>query len=124
MNQLERVKDILSRITYKQGWKLSADWEPSYYDKGPAYTLTDWRRIIVFVRYKDKDVLDPTKEITVSSYRGFSQIDLERMKDEDIVQYFIHRAIWEAEEHEYHEWFKLDGVCVFDPHPELKKKMA
>lgn len=46
------------------------------------------------------------------------------MKDEQIVQYFIARAIRDMELHEMDEWFKFDSTHVRDPHPERKTALS
>jgi hypothetical protein len=34
MNQLQRVKDLLSRVTYKPGWTITADCQGFSWEKG------------------------------------------------------------------------------------------
>jgi hypothetical protein len=123
MNQLERVQGILKRITYKPGWKIKA----SRLEDGlrPSVVFVDWNRVTLVVTFKAPDIDDYTKTpILLSGIRSMSDFDLEHLSDEQILDYFVRRAIWEAEDHEFKEWFKYDGICVFDPHPELKEKMA
>ena len=123
MDQLKRVQDILKRITYKPGWKIKA----SRLEDGlrPSVVFVDWNRVTLVVTFKAPDIDDYTKTpILLSVIRSMSDFDLEHLSDEQILDYFVRRAIWEAEDHEFKEWFKYDGICVFDPHPELKEKMA
>lgn len=120
MDQLQRVQDILKRVTYKPGWSVEAmriDYsEPSVYKH-------DWNRVYLRVTVRTKSI-ENGDMVLINGFNSLMDIDIAPLNDEQIIEYFIHRAIWEMEEHEYHEWFKLDGICVFDPHPELKEKMA
>jgi hypothetical protein len=123
MDQLNRVQDILKRITYKPGWKIEA----SRIEKGvrPSVSFIGWERVTILVTSEIEDASNPKiNHITLCRYTSLQDYDIERLSDEEVIRYFIHRAIWEMEQHEYHEWFKFDGICVFDPHPELKEKTA
>ena len=41
--------------------------------------------------------------------------------DEVILQQ-VHMMVRKLEEHETNEWFKVDGKCYKEPHPEVKKE--
>ena len=117
-DQLERVKRLLKKVTYKPGWKLDCSWEKS---KRQTYPRTsDWDRIFIMVQVRVPDAIDPQRMTTVHSHYSMVAIDLERFNDGQIVDYFIRLAIQHMEEHEFCEWFKFDGICVKDPHPEQK----
>lgn len=119
MNQLDRIRGILSRITYKPGWKIEA--MRHEYHEPSAHQFGDWNRVYLRVSVSVKDS-DTGHAVMLNRFTSLMDIDLEHIDDEQVIRYFIHRAIWQMEEHEYHEWFKVDGVHVFDPHPELKEK--
>jgi hypothetical protein len=53
----------------------------------------------------------------------YTEDDLERMNDKDILGYVIGGLIRGAELHEMDEWFKFDGQCIADPHPEIKNEV-
>lgn len=117
-DQLKRVKALLDKVTYKPGWTLDCSREPSKYQTYPR--SWDWDRIFIMVQVKVPDAIDPHKMTTIHSHYSLFSIDLERLDDRQIVDYFIRRAIQQMEEHELCEWFKFDGICVKDPHPEQK----
>lgn len=117
MNTLERVRDLLSHVTYKPGWTITADWEQNNWESG--YTGA-WRRVQLTVKCRAKDPLEPNgKEYTITRLSSLHQFDIDHMQDKDLVDYFIYRALWEMEYHEFKEWFRFDGVCIHDPHPEV-----
>lgn len=39
-------------------------------------------------------------------------------KDGVAIAHWILQCVYDAESHETREWFKLDGVAIFDPHKE------
>lgn len=120
MDQLQRVQGILKHVTYKPGWKIEAVRMDSYAPSAYGY---GWNRVYLRVSMNTTDIGNG-KSVLINRFNSLMDYDIEHLGDDQIIKYFIHRAIWEMEEHEYHEWFKLDGVCVFDPHPELKEKTA
>jgi hypothetical protein len=116
---LERVKRLLSRVTYKPGWKITADYQGFSLEQAH---MGPWRRVEITVRLNGPDAYDSNGKMTIISRTdSLQEYDIERLDDGQIVDYFICRAIRELEEHEFREWFRFDGVCVRDPHPELKE---
>ena len=120
MNQLQRVRDILSHVTYKPGWKITADYQGFNWDNG--IHANSWKRVEIMVSFKGPDAYDPSgKETQICRTDSLQECDIERMNDKEVVTYFICRAIRELEELEFREWFRFDGAFVFEPHPEIKK---
>lgn len=110
---LARVREILSHVTYKPGWKIEA-----YRER----VFQEYFRIMITVSCAAKDVTNPAGEpILLTFTSSLDQESIAAMKDEDILRYFIYKAIWQMEEHEFKEWFKFNGQHVYDPHPELKE---
>lgn len=101
MNRLDRIMD---RVSYKPGWVI---------DLCVPLDVVELR-----VACTQPDVLTglPTTVHTVQ------QLPLDRfnMMSDDQVYSWIGTALMRLEEHEFDEWFKVDGRHVFDPHPELK----
>jgi len=64
------------------------------------------------------DVNDPTHEVPISSYTRFEDPLTNQLP---VAQYIaqIRRYIRELEAHEFDEWFKVDGKCYNEPHPEM-----
>jgi hypothetical protein len=113
MDQYERVKNLVGRITYKPGWKMvvsrtrTQNEYPSRYDL-PAVWIT--------VTLPAIDVNDPEHKIILSNQKCFWQYTLETMKDEQILEYCVVNLLLDTEKHELDEWFKFDGIQIFDPH--------
>lgn len=55
--------------------------------------------------------------ITVHNRRVFRRPYDER----EMLKHCVFELIKQYEMHELYEFFKLDGVCVFEPHPELAR---
>jgi hypothetical protein len=106
MTSLEKVQDILKRLTYKPNWIITAH-----------SSITPWERdnvvLTIGVRVMDVDTGKPTvihESTVIESYFLPNE-------DSGIVE-IISGAIRHIEEHEFREWLKFDGICVRNPHPE------
>lgn len=116
-NQLERVRNLLKKVTYKPGWRFDARTEPVLnYD--PHYF---YQEVQVFVSCLVPDT-ETGKDTKLVVHRRFSNCTLRDMKDSQIISYCISSLIREAEMHEMDEWFKFDGSHVVEPHPENNSK--
>ncbi len=99
---------VLARISYKKGWKLSL-----HRDSG-----TEWLWWLQ-VHFTVPDMITG-KPFHFNSRRWL--VDGEHQTYDDIVgTAFL--AIKTAEEHEVMEFFKLDGISIFNPHitPDARK---
>lgn len=108
---LQKVERLLALVTYKPGWKFNA-WVDRYSDNWST-------RLYINISWRMPDINHPGKDITLNWNESLCASDIEHMEEKDVIEYFIWKAIFKAEEHEMHEWYKVDGFCVFDPHPEL-----
>lgn len=117
MDQLERVRSLLSKVTYKPGWIITA-YPHQYFNKpkDDFYRFHDTSEIIIRVVCLQPDTISG-RETEIAHHRTIHSFDLEHMKDHQIVEYLIAGAIREMELHEMDEWFKFDGEHVRDPHP-------
>lgn len=109
-DQLERVRSLLKKVTYKPGWEITADWD------GYPYGRIDPFTILLKVACPQPDTV--TGEMTTIHHQmAASVFTIEHMKDGDILSYLVARSIHQMEMHEMDEWFKFDGIHVKDPHP-------
>ena len=118
---LARLQELLRLITYKPGWSISLVRDEQYRPYRRPHQFTP-DRFYLLVRWSAKDTIDTEKEVTLTWLEPFLIWDFQNVSDKDLVQNFIFRAIFHAEQHEMHEWFKIDGFCVFEPHPELVER--
>jgi hypothetical protein len=111
MDHLSRVRSLLERVTYKPGWKLSVE--------RSRYISSDSLLLVVSAEFPDVD--RPDRRVTPFTFRKIiEEWCLDRMNDGQVLEYCIIPTIREMEEHEFREWLKLDGFCLYDPHPERK----
>jgi hypothetical protein len=108
-DQLERLRAIVSRVTYKPRWRLGV------WDQSPPYH----QHAVLYVTYFAPNALCPENEVPLMLLEAFSLERLETLPDEYILRE-IYRLVRRAELHELDEWLKVDGKCVTDPHPEIK----
>lgn len=105
-----RVRSILDRITYKPDWE--------FYARDKSLTIVE---IIVAWRTSDPDPHRLGRTAELARTFQVSLFGVDRWTDKEIAERIILHYIELAERHEMHEWFKWQGECLVDPHPELKK---
>lgn len=110
MSQLDRIQRLIAKISYKKGWAIQA--REDYLNRMPHYEAN----VILAVSCMQPDTITG-HETPICVQRSIHLHDLERMKDEDILTYYISGTIRELELHEMDEWLKFDGAHVRDPHP-------
>jgi len=111
-NTERRIEAMLQRITYKPSWTLEVvPWR--------ATPRLEWEGVPIMATFTTKDV-ESGKEIQLCMQESIHLFSLEEISDESLIQRIEH-IIQKFEEHEFREWFKVDGVCVYDPHPEEKQ---
>jgi hypothetical protein len=114
---LEEIKEVVSRVTYKPGWKLTAETSPNYFEfrhRGRGVFL----RLVGTCHNLEKNSMELTPTLHSSKY-------VERpIMDHKELMHLIREMYREMELHEMNEWLKFDRVCVVDPHPELKRSMT
>lgn len=103
------VTELVSRLSYKQGWELEADFDET---RGTAH---------LDIRVKLPDVRNPAVPVEVGYMHLLGNLKhLSRQSLLDRVSF----ALREMEEHEFCEWFRLDGRPVRNPHPEGPKRSS
>lgn len=111
----QRIQAILDRMTYKPGWKITIS--------RPTDSIHNfWEPITLYARYPTTDVL--TGETIMLSFVRSIDVDSAEKYPEDKLINLIAYFIKSFEMHEFDEWFKIDGVCVHEPHPELKERAS
>lgn len=109
------VAGVLRRITYKPTWRFHIEAEPETMYR-PWY-------VHVHLYYSLPSIDDPMVDSQLTTQQTFTAnalADVVRYGEDAIVERVAYSLIRRAELHEMDEWLKLDGVCVRDPHPELK----
>ena len=93
-SDLRRLKAIVERITYKEGWKIRVSF--------------DSPTVIIEALVKDVTTGLP---LVIGATASFSEYD-----DEDRILYTIWAEIRNMEVHEASEWFKVDGKAIYNEH--------
>jgi hypothetical protein len=118
MELVSRIQTLLSRVTYKPGWKFEC-W-PTYASNG---RLSD-REISIITSFTAVNAENPSSTEIFHSQNLFPAEILENMTDADLVLHVIRECIFRVEMHEVDEWLKFNGKCVREPHPELMRAPA
>lgn len=136
---LNRLKYLLGKISYKPGWKIQIREVSDFAD------FDSFDVILVYEGYESQNaafdpiaieipqVSDARRRIAVSIgrsyrqdqtyayFRRFSKWDIENMPPESIIKYVIGDTIKEAEMFEFERWFKYEGVPIFEHREEEKE---
>lgn len=115
MDQYERVKYLVERITYKPRWEIAVSRTRNLGDHIGRYDIP---AVWISVKLPAMDVHRPNREITLQNQKCFWEDTLESMTDKDIIKHCICNVLLDTERHELDEWFKFDGIQIFDPHHE------
>ena len=99
------AREYISTITYKPNWSIQT------YDG-------NFNFLRLRVDAKLLDSLDPEKLTTVTLE---TFIDIKHLDTKDLIMQNVLSVIERIEGHEIMEWFKVNGVCVTDPHPKEPK---
>lgn len=110
----KRIQELLDRITYKPGWKLTV--ALPYWN---GNRTTQYDPISISGTFSTVDV-DTGMQIMLQLYYRIGPF-YDDEKDGTLIQ-CIGYAIKHFEEHEFKEWFKIDGMCIYDPHSEEKRQ--
>lgn len=103
------IQAMLDRITYKPGWKLEIVHDPL---RRPR---KQWESIPIRCMFPVKDV-DTGCDIILCFMGSIYPESTEEHSDKYLL-HAIESLIRNAEDHEFKEWFKVDGFCLYDPHP-------
>lgn len=116
-DQLERVRSLLKKVTYKPGWVITAfDHRTMQEPRSDFFSFHNTTRIVLRILCLQPDTISG-RQTEIAHHSSLSIFDVANMKDEQLVTYFIARAIRDMELHEMDEWFKFDDIHVKDPHP-------
>lgn len=109
-----RLKSLLARITYKNGWDVFV--YPAYSDWG---LMHEDDAMVLSVQHREPNIERPKDVVVLVMNEPLSSRQVDRMSDAEIIAFVFH-CVTKAEIHEMEEWFKVDGVCFRDPHPEVE----
>lgn len=107
-DQEQRLRNIIADILYKPGWTFEV-------------TCSEYDYMTLWCKWQVPDVVNPEKMLDLRHTICINAWQMEQMKTEDVVNYYVNSLIRTAELHEMDEWFRYKGEHVRDPHPELKK---
>lgn len=99
MNQLECVQVWLSHFSYKPGMTITARADKDEVFLDVRLPIIDWRD----GRTRRRLLCSYLVPVDLSSASQFF-----RWLDETVLPVF--------DRHEHNEWFRIDGVAIFDPH--------
>lgn len=105
------AQDIIDRITYK-----------NYRIRFSQDAYEDYYLLQIYAPVKDACLgyaYSVAPEITITTVYKIDASLFERFVKTDFIR-LIQNQIIRLETHEVYEHFKLDGVCVVNPHPEQK----
>lgn len=101
------IQRVIDRVSYKRGWQYAV-----YHDYATAWLIM---RISRMVEHVD----EPEKIIPLVMTRV---IPCELAEERFLIDQ-LYRLTIDFELHECKEWFKINGVCYEEPHPEIKKEI-
>ena|SRR5215469_2108059 len=104
------IKDLISRISYKQGWRILAD-------EITAFLVPEDYAIRVTVEYLAPDSYDPgtiRKQRFTALLSGM--IGMDSASREERWKLWLFSLLLFLECHEAAEFFTLDGKRIYDPH--------
>jgi len=95
---------ILKHFTYKPGWGFN--------------TIVDADYIILTIMVEAIDADCPSRKIVITTRATLDRRQADIM-DTVRLQRWLRDSILTVERHEMDEFFQIDGIKVFDPHPEF-----
>lgn len=99
---LDRLQRELARYTYRPGWTLEIQPEPSFYSLGA-----------LLIRYQTEDARNPGTLGTFESLRSIPEMLAEYP---DFFGRWLQQQLLDIEHHESREWLRRDGQLYDDPH--------
>jgi hypothetical protein len=119
--QLDRLQQLLKKVSYKPGYILNVQRLPETGDH-----LYQFQPNAIFqfsILHSEPDSNDPSTINMYSFGARLSNHQLEGMPDVRILQWIYHQLV-QREVHEVKEWFKFDGINVYEPHPNKQEDAA
>lgn len=103
MPSYSKLADLISRISYKPGWKFELRRETF------LYSVTS-SMLIITATVKDSRNPENTVEFVMQ------RMVPEYLTDQELFLKWVKHTLMECEIHEMREFFRLDGELVDDPH--------
>lgn len=133
----ERVQKLIARITYKPKYVITCSPRETGVEiriraavpeaNGRGYIPpSGWHEDVYSAFYDGRRLYNPVieglseGECFIDFWRVIEYAELDRFDDAFVVEIIMH-YVEELEIHELREFFRLDGKCVVDPHPELTR---
>lgn len=112
--QVSDFAKLVNSVQYKPGWdiRLSDGWEV-----GPAMSGAMILRL-----YHDEPAANGNGDrADAINQDAVGRDQIQRWTRDEAIEY-LRTRIMDAETHEFKEFFRIDGVQWFDPHPELGER--
>ena len=115
MGQLERLRALVSKISYKPNFRIEIT------------TINERGMLTAAVRIT-AHVVDSTKPVVPVPITGSAEQPMIKIvtetpapmllieDDEQLIVKMIYHMLREFETHECDEWFRFDGEVIYDPH--------
>jgi len=97
--KMRDFENLVASVTYKPGWEF-------YIQENPWQLIDNEERVLR---------ADAINQVVIEP--GM----VEKWTKAQAIEFLRHRIML-AEEHEMQEFFKVGGVQMYDPHPELKSR--
>lgn len=111
--QARRVEALLLRATYKPGTRFRL------FPKSDVQSGWPSDCFMLYITVKMPSLDSSGEMIDITTPVSFESDRIEAMSDEQICRTVFDNIV-SLERHEATEWFKVDGLNLVDPHPELK----
>lgn len=101
--QSDRVRNLMQRVSYKPGWRMTVvDFPSSVY--------SPWRpNYKIVLIYTVQDPNNPSTIATFTYEREWNDYDTEGRPDSFVIEMIIADTLRYAEQKEFDEWFRVDG---------------
>lgn len=137
---MRRVSEILRRVEYKPNCTIRAEWPR--FDAGRKQGLDSIALTVAFAALdathkREREYREGEFTLDGDAVRGqlhtieYDRITVQRTDYLSIMEILaldtkqlvlrIFEILRDMEIHEAQEWFKLDGTCLVEPHPELSR---
>jgi len=111
--KMRDFENLVASVTYKPGWEF-------YIQENPWQLIDNEERVLRFF-HDEPDSADPTRRADAINQVVIEPGMVEKWTKAQAIEFLRHRIML-AEEHEMQEFFKVGGVQMYDPHPELKSR--
>ena len=112
--KMRDFENLVASVTYKPGWEF-------YIQTNPWSWNDDEGGKVLRFFHDEPDSADPTRRADAINQVVIEPGMVEKWTKAQAIEFLRHRIML-AEEHEMQEFFKVGGVQMYDPHPELKSR--